>query len=1134
MATTTQTTPLRPLELPPFQLNSLLPRVFVPSALPSTPSAPSSPPQASLARFGQLVSNVTAGATGAAAGDPTKVPSVRSVEASGKTVWIGASDGRVRRYEVDEESVLWERSRSPAPPGSRAGSPWSGSSGGRRTPTTSPTPKEVISGLDLLDETVVTQGRKAADRIALMERLGKAVLLSEGLMTFHSLPTLAPLPVHAFPAMKGVTTFALDDAELVGGGSPGAVHICAIKRRSVHLLKVTNDGVTQLKELALRSGALISVFRKRHVCIADAENYSIIDFDAEMALPLLPISQAPNEDDQPPSTSATSSTPPPPGFDPRQRPAVACVGKNEFLIASHTGSTTLGVFVTESGDPCRGTLEWGSNLRSLVVDMPYAAALLFNDTIEIHSVNTQEIVQVIQLPKSSPSSPFALQPRSLIRSWEGLELGAATGGTKTDVISLPLLPSTDGPRTPTRRREASDASSVSKAKGKGKATAARTILVGKNSVHALTPLTLVVQADALMEKGRFEEALSLADQLGDAEAEGELDPDLAYVYLRAAFHSMDEVLFQDAFKLFLRSRCDPRLVVRMFPDLRDPLLRPGEEITVPKGVSAEVVEGKTVDSFILSNLNRNYSPHIKPNVENASPTMELRAMLGTTARDCAMAYLSQWRQARRGEAEAATTTGAGDSRKVDMVVDTTLVRLLAEEGKSTEIVDILEGPNDCVLQQVEPHLIDSGMYQILASIYLKRGEVAKTLEIWTKIVDGEYIDANFTGGLDAIFDLLWKTKEKFLLFLDPKQTLTFETRDLVEKIRSIDADAADTFLESTVLQRRDTDSGLHADLVKRYIGRLGELLADPATKVHLRDQETAYAEAVASAPTAPPTFLSFIAERYSPNSSQITFDRVRLKTILFLGKSKNYDVAGTKKDLEEMEVKGLRGLTLERAIVYGKLRVDRQALSLLLNTLQDLSSAETYCHQSGDPLLAEDLTAIASILSLPMPKSKKASALKKDGEEVRKSELARLLVEMCLAGSGAEGGEDVKTDGAREVQVARILETQALRLDTLEVLPQLPAQWTLSRLSPFLTRSLRRSLHSRHEAALLKALAVSQNLTINDRLGELQVRLGPTVQKDGEIKGATPLVEPAVVKLVPKEQEKGENAGDGTVDLDLR
>lgn len=66
------------------------------------------------------------------------------------------------------------------------------------------------------------------------------------------------------------------------------------------------------------------------------------------------------------------------------------------------------------------------------------------------------------------------------------------------------------------------------------------------------------------------------------------------------------------------------------------------------------------------------------------------------------------------------------------MVDTTLVRLLAEEGRTTDLLKVLEGPNDCVVQQVEPTLLDSGLYQVLAEIQLKRGEVSKALEIWTK------------------------------------------------------------------------------------------------------------------------------------------------------------------------------------------------------------------------------------------------------------------------------------------------------------------------------------------------------------------------------------------------------------------
>lgn len=83
--------------------------------------------------------------------------------------------------------------------------------------------------------------------------------------------------------------------------------------------------------------------------------------------------------------------------------------------------------------------------------------------------------------------------------------------------------------------------------------------------------------------------------------------------------------------------------------------------------------------------------------------------------------------------------------------------------------------------------------------------------------------------------------------------------------------------------------------------------------------ESAYITLVSTSSTSSPaTFLSFLTSRYDPTSPHANFDLARLKTILFLSTSANYDIPGTKKDLEDMELKGLRGLTLERAVVYGK------------------------------------------------------------------------------------------------------------------------------------------------------------------------------------------------------------------------
>ena len=97
--------------------------------------------------------------------------------------------------------------------------------------------------------------------------------------------------------------------------------------------------------------------------------------------------------------------------------------------------------------------------------------------------------------------------------------------------------------------------------------------------------------------------------------------------------------------------------------------------------------------------------------------------------------------------------------------------------------------------------------------------------------------------------------------------------------------------------------------------------------ISARLAEIDYAALVDASPSPLPSFLSFLVSRYSVESAHAHFDRVRLKAILFLGTSSKYDVSGMKTDLEEMEMKGLRGLTLERAIVYGKVRATARSIA---------------------------------------------------------------------------------------------------------------------------------------------------------------------------------------------------------------
>jgi hypothetical protein len=97
----------------------------------------------------------------------------------------------------------------------------------------------------------------------------------------------------------------------------------------------------------------LAVLRNRSLCVADLTEYSIVDLTSATLLPLLPISQDPQDQEGSPI------------INPNQKPAIAAIGENEFLVASHTGTSTLGVFVRETGEPCRGTVEWASNVRSV-------------------------------------------------------------------------------------------------------------------------------------------------------------------------------------------------------------------------------------------------------------------------------------------------------------------------------------------------------------------------------------------------------------------------------------------------------------------------------------------------------------------------------------------------------------------------------------------------------------------------------------------------------------------------------------------------------------------------------------------------------------------------------------------------
>lgn len=129
----------------------------------------------------------------------------------------------------------------------------------------------------------------------------------------------------------------------------------------MQLFHISQFTIELITELPLRTTAILGVLRRSFLCIADSVNYSIVDLNEKTLVPLLPISQDP-PDDEPADGDAPRTEAKPKSY---QKPSIMPVEEDEFLVASHTGHTTLGLFIRENGEPTRGTLEWASNPKSI-------------------------------------------------------------------------------------------------------------------------------------------------------------------------------------------------------------------------------------------------------------------------------------------------------------------------------------------------------------------------------------------------------------------------------------------------------------------------------------------------------------------------------------------------------------------------------------------------------------------------------------------------------------------------------------------------------------------------------------------------------------------------------------------------
>ncbi|WVF71576.1 hypothetical protein IAT40_006384 [Kwoniella sp. CBS 6097] len=1044
---------------------------------------------------------------------------IRCVEGYGQNMYIGASDGTVEWWICDGS------------PGASAMNGWS------------------------MKHRHTLFPRRPVNKLYVLPKISKVLVVSDGTLHALSLPNLEPLPSSHVPPLRGVLSVILDDEELEWGG-PGSedlnaqMTVVVVRRKGLGVYKLGNR-MSAVKEIPLPAPPSEHALFASYLCAAipsttpdQSPLYSLIDLsDASLTevLPVTQIDQAVAEFEVNPNV-------------------VVIPGENEFLVTSYTGSSTMGVFLNGQGDPVRGTMEWASHPLRIAVESGFIIALLRDHTIIVHSLeDLDKPAQTVELPASLGAfeltySPYGISVRDLVRdermgpyrlkllggklapskpietkvpapeadvtaSASANATGGADGDGNMDLLSGDgLISPTDGlsptaedppsgsgltpPSSPRRapvtpqRGSSLPTSSSSVASGPFSTAVAETLIVGPHTIQSLTPTPGILKLEALCSSRKMDEAISLVDEERRRGRRGEIDVDksihqstMRYMHLYLAAHLFEEAMFDKAQDYWIRGKVDPRILVRCFTELRGKVIGSEEEVDSYAGLQKLFEEMSSVEGIISSSIKRNYSPHVQPNSATAPETNVLRSAMQDEARDMLAECLRKTRTSRR---KGGGSRGI-DSRKIDIVIDTTLAKLLAEKGTTNELLALLAAPNDCVFSELEPFL-EKRPY-VLVTVMRTQGRVDRVLELLKEIADSGSMDPICEDPVEELAQQLENVKDphlflKYALWMvekRPKRGLSIlmaqnaktgvklDESQLVNDLGKIDETIANKYLEHAVVTKRSPSRVLHQRLLDVLLDEAEVLCADDGVRYHLEELDAEYR--LEPEPRPFPVFLAEIA----PDTP---VKRNRLKTMLFLQGSPFFDLESAAKKLEGLEL-----LRFELAITYGRLAKHRKSLSLLALTIGDSISAQTYCTTQGEilpPKIARSTASTSRIKGMDAWASLGEVGRRK--KEIKEDEM-RVLVKELL-------GVYMSDSKGTSKQAAALLNAQSVHLDVLEVLGQMPNDWPLDEVSSFIKRSMRRGLHERATWGVLKAISAGQNLEVSEGYLDEIRRIPPVVVQD--------------------------------------
>ncbi|GLH03240.1 Transforming growth factor-beta receptor-associated protein 1 [Gryllus bimaculatus] len=505
-----------------------------------------------------------------------------------------------------------------------------------------------------------------------------------------------------------------------------------------------------------------------------------------------------------------------------------------------------------------------------------------------------------------------------------------------------------------------------------------------SSVYTLIPVPWQKQVEVLLADERVDEALNLAKNARPVDLSKEQFHRIyRKIQQQAAFIYFAKCDFDKARELFKCSKVDVREIISLYPAFL-PLSSSFNRAVPPLHGIADVVQLYHGDKTKVKNA-QNFLLHL------------LRDM-----------------------------RESGNSKHREEI-DTALLKLYSELNPLELEAFIVAGEIQCDVADCSSWLTRKECYHALALLHRHAKDTEKALEVWSKIITGDYKDDNFHGlpfFVECLanlkeHDLVWRYAD-FVLGIDEVVGVGIFT------LRDNDDSSTDTMKPDTIIDYLHK----YPKGVILYLEHLVLKENIPMEKYHTH-LAMLYLENIA---------------KYKKIGEEENFNATRNKLRELLQQSNLYRIQLLLGKMQEAN------LPEETAILYGKLEEHRKALDILIGQLKDFSAAEKYCVTNSE------------------------------GKDIRyRNNLFFTLLTTYL---NPKLDPEVREEYMRPAM--DLLNARPVDFDAVKVMEILPSNWSIAGLEPFLRGALRASMHRYRMSKLEAALARGENLQQQIALYETQ------------------------------------------------